>query len=236
LKAFDSCTSLPAITVNASNSFYSSVDGVLCNQSQTTLIQYPGGKAGSYTVPNSITNIGSWAFDYSNSLTNVTLGNSVTSIGSNAFAYCYHLTNVVIASSVTRIEERVFYYSQNLTGVYFQGNAPNPGSEVFDGNIVATVYYLPGTTGWGPTFGGRPTALWQPTMQGGDAGFGVQTNQFGFNIAWASGQVVVVEAATDLTNPSWLPLQTNTLTADKLYFSDPQWTNYPERYYRLRSA
>ena len=25
-----------------------------------------------------------------------------------------------------------------------------------------TVYYLPGTTGWGPTFGGRPTALWPP--------------------------------------------------------------------------
>jgi hypothetical protein len=33
---------------------------------------------------------------------------------------------------------------------------------VFTGDTNATVYYLPGTTGWGATFGGRPTALWTP--------------------------------------------------------------------------
>ena len=38
---------------------------------------------------------------------------------------------------------------------------------MFDGDTNATVYYLPGTTGWGTTFGGRPTALWiqAPTIQ-----------------------------------------------------------------------
>jgi len=30
----------------------------------------------------------------------------------------------------------------------------------FEGSTNVTVYYLPGTTGWGPTFAGRPTALW----------------------------------------------------------------------------
>ena len=63
----------------------------------------------------------------------------------------------------------------------------------------------------------------------------VQTNQFGFNIAWASGQVVAVEACTDLANPIWSPLQTNTLSSDTPYFSDPHWTNYPARFYRVRS-
>jgi hypothetical protein len=58
--AFSGCTSLSAITVEALNSFYSSVDGVLFNKSQTTLIQYPGGKAGSYTIPNSVTSIAGW--------------------------------------------------------------------------------------------------------------------------------------------------------------------------------
>ena len=47
--------------------------------------------------------------------------------------------------------------------------------------------------------------------------------------------VVVVEAATNLSNPVWLPVQTNTLTGDKYYFSDPEWTNYPGRFYRVRS-
>ena len=72
-------------------------------------------------------------------------------------------------------------------------------------------------------------------MQTGDAGFGVRTNQFGFNIAWASGQTVVEEACTNLTNPVWQPVQTNTLTSDSLYFNDPQWTNYPARFYRLHA-
>jgi hypothetical protein len=43
----------------------------------------------------------------------------------------------------------------------------------------------------------------------------------------------VVEASTDLIN--WQPVQTNTLTSGSVYFSDPQWTNYPGRFYRLRS-
>jgi YD repeat-containing protein len=134
--AFAGCTSLTAITVDASNSVYSSVAGVLFNKSQTTLIQCPGDKSGSYTAPSSVTNIGSYAFYYCISLTSVTIPNSVTSIGDWAFGYC------------TR-----------LTAVYFQGNAPGVGSSVFTGADNAVVYYLPGTTGWGTTFGGRPAVL-----------------------------------------------------------------------------
>ena len=72
-------------------------------------------------------------------------------------------------------------------------------------------------------------------MQASDARFGGQTNQFSFNINWASGQTVVVEASSNLSNPDWQPVQTNTLTDGTAYFSDPQWTNYPNRFYRLRS-
>jgi hypothetical protein len=68
-----------------------------------------------------------------------------------------------------------------------------------------------------------------------DGGFGVQNNQFGFNIAWASDTVVVVEACTNLANPAWTPVGTNTLTGGSSYFSDPDWTSYPGRFYRLRS-
>ena len=31
---------------------------------------------------------------------------------------------------------------------------------MFSGADKATVYYLPGTTGWGKEFGGQPTAPW----------------------------------------------------------------------------
>ena len=33
----------------------------------------------------------------------------------------------------------------------------------------------------------------------------------------------------------WSPLQTNTLAADSFHFSDPDWTNHPGRFYRVRS-
>jgi len=99
----------------------------------------------------------------------------------------------------------------------------------------ATIYYLPGTTGWDDfsTNTGLPTALWTPPGQISDAGLGVRTNQFGFTINWAGAVTVVVEASTNLANPAWIPLATNTLTSGSAYFSDPQWTNYPARFYRV---
>jgi hypothetical protein len=45
----------------------------------------------------------------------------------------------------------------------------------------------------------------------------------------------VVEACTSLANASWVPLQSLNLTNGAFYFSDPNWTNYPARFYRLRS-
>ncbi|MEK7707782.1 MAG: hypothetical protein AAB380_07280, partial [Verrucomicrobiota bacterium] len=57
---------------------------------------------------------------------------------------------------------------------------------------------------------------------------------FRFNITWAGGRAIVVDACGNLANPTWSPLQTNTLIGDSLYFSDPEWTNYPARFYRLR--
>jgi hypothetical protein len=62
-----------------------------------------------------------------------------------------------------------------------------------------------------------------------------QTNGFGFIISWATNLSVVVEACTNLANPIWSPVGTNTLTGGSSYFSDPQWTNHPARFYRLRS-
>ena len=113
----------------------------------------------------------------------------------------------------------------SLTGVYFQGNAPSLGSYVFYGDNNATVYYLPGTTGWEfAVLSGRPTALWflpNPLILNGDPSFGVRTNRFGFIISWATNISVVVEACTNFANPVWQPVQTNTLTGGSCYFSDP---------------
>lgn len=48
-------------------------------------------------------------------------------------------------------------------------------------------------------------------------------------------RLVVVEACRDLAAPDWTSVSTNTLIDGSSYFSDPQWTNYPARFYLVRS-
>jgi hypothetical protein len=84
----------------------------------------------------------------------------------------------------------------------------------------------------------RPTAAWlfpTPLILSSSPSFGVQTNAFGFIISWATNIPVVVEACTNAANPTWSPVSTNSLINGSFYFNDPQWTNYPSHYYRLRS-
>jgi hypothetical protein len=123
----------------------------------------------------------------------------------------------------------------NLASIYFKGNATtNVGPDTFlnDGNT--TIYYLPDTIGWIAVYDGLPAVLWNPQAQTGDGNFGVQANQFGFNITGTPDIPIVVEASTNLSN-AWVPLQSVSLTNGLFYFSDPQWTNYPDRFYRIRS-
>jgi hypothetical protein len=105
---------------------------------------------------------------------------------------------------------------------------------VFD-YTTSTVYYLPGTTGWDTYFAGRPTRLWNPLMQTSGSGFGVGPAGFGFNITGTADIPIVVEACASLANANWVPLQSLNLTNGAFYFSDPNWTNYPARNYRIRS-
>jgi hypothetical protein len=152
------------------------------------------------------------------------------------------LTGVTIPNSVISFGYEEFYDCPTLTSAYFLGDAPPDDGTAFTGdfnNDPATAYYLSGTSGWGSTFGGVPTGLWNPHAAY-DASFGVQKNQFGFNIAGSSNLVIVVVACTNLASPVWWPVSTNTLdtfvgTNSTSYFSDPQWTNSPHRFYRFRS-
>jgi hypothetical protein len=183
-------------------------------------------------IPEGVTSIGQEAFS-SSGLQNVKLPNSLTSIGGWAFDYT-PLTSVVIPSNVTAIGISAFGYCGNLTGVYFQGDAPSVDQIPFWDNGSVIIYYLPGTKYWGTTFGDRPTALWLPQALTSDGSFGVRTNQFGFNIFWGDGRIVAVEACTNLANPVWTPVATNTITGSSSYFSDPHWTNQRGRFYRIR--
>jgi hypothetical protein len=107
---------------------------------------------------------------------------------------------------------------------------------VFTSANKATVYYLPGTTGWPippSRFYGRPAFLWNPAVQR-DVSFGFVSDRFGFNISGTTNIPVVVETATNLTSGAWTPVLTNTLgSTGSFFFSDPASTNTPARFYRI---
>ena len=125
-EVFDFCSGLLVITVDPGNANFSSLEGVLYNKDQTTLIQYPLGKAANFLIPTSVTSIGEYAFARSSKLTSVTIPASVTSIGFEAFFDC-----------------------SILTSAHFTGNAPSVGDDVFDRTAKEfTVYYLNGKTGF----------------------------------------------------------------------------------------
>jgi hypothetical protein len=189
----------------------------------------------SIVIPPGVTNIGPAAFSQCSSLASVNIPNGVQNIGFSAFFECSSLTNITIPSGVTSIGESAFAGCSILRSVYFRGDAPGLGNEVFSGDNYATIYYLPGTTGWSNTFGGRSAVLWNPQPHTKDRSFGVRQNQFGFNVAGTPDIPLVIEGSTDLAARSWAPLQSCTLTNGSIYFSDPQWTNFPSRFYRIRS-
>jgi len=133
VSTFFLCTNLTSIDVSNGNLNYSSLDGVLYNKFQIILLCYPAGKAGSFTVPNSVTGI-NWA----------------------AFFSCTNLTSVTIPDSVIHISDIAFDGCTNLFSAKFFGNAPTMGLDVFS-NVSNDfiVYYLYEKTGF-------DTPIWQP--------------------------------------------------------------------------
>jgi hypothetical protein len=183
------------------------------------------------------TSIGDSAFHYCTNLSSVTIGNGVTGISYLAFGYCKGLTSLTIPESVTGIDAAAFSDCSNLS-MYFKGNAPYVTNSTFYFYTKATVYYLPGTTGWSSTYGGLPTAPWvlpYPLILSSTVSFGVQSNGFRFRISWATNAPITVEACTNLAGHIWLPVVTTALTKGWTDFSDAAWTNYPSRFYRIRS-
>ncbi len=96
-----------AIQVELDNKNYTSIDGVLFNKNITTLIKYPTTKTGDYTIPESVTTIGNYAFNGCNELKGrLNIPSSVTIIGEGAFAYCFGLTSVTIPASCISEEKQ----------------------------------------------------------------------------------------------------------------------------------
>ena len=224
-------------TAQGSVSIPSTINGLPVKIVGNGGLVFTGATLTNLTIPDSVTTIGASAFENSDNLANVTIGNGVNSIGISAFEGCFSLTNVTIGAGLTNLSQYAFEYCSDLASISFAGNAPALGYFVFDSDPV-TVYFLPGTTGWGSTLGGAPTTYWLlpwPVILNPGFTGTAQNRQFGFTVSWATSATVVVDGCTNLLNPVWQPLQTNTFSTGSFQFGDSQQANTVRRFYRVRS-
>jgi hypothetical protein len=202
------------------------------------------GNLANLQLGNGLRSIGGAAFQGC-ALTRLTIPDSVTNIadgdgyfgGSIGAFYGCGLTNITVGKGLAYLGLGSFNWCPTLRGVYFRGNAPATGvgffgpEDIFHGSDFVTVYYLPGTTGWGPKLAGVPTALWNPHAQMST----VQQGHFGFNIIGTAGIPIVIEGSTNPIGDVWIPVQSCTLTNGSIHIADPQSASQPSCFYRIRS-
>ena len=141
---FVGCNSLENIMVDENNLNYSSIDGVLFNKKKTELIIYPvGNSRNAYSIPNSVTSIGYYAFWGCTNLRNIKIPNNVESIGDYAFYNCTSLTSVTIPNSVTSIGNDAFYGCSSLTSVTIPNSVTSIGNNAFYGCSSLTSVTIP---------------------------------------------------------------------------------------------
>ncbi|MBI2440373.1 MAG: hypothetical protein HYV35_03270 [Lentisphaerae bacterium] len=105
------------------------------------------------------------------------------------------------------------------------GNVPSIGSDVFKYDDYATIYYLPGTTGWGWTFGERPAMPWWDGPQ-------ISANNIREDVSLNRGDTLRISVAMDAGNHLGVPVDWWILARannSSVYFylnNSGQWTQF----------
>lgn len=133
---FNGCSELSTITVDGGNTVFdsrNSCNAIIETATNTLIIG-----CNNSTIPNTVTNIGTYAFSRCTGLTSVTIPNSVTSIAANAFYGCTGLTSITIGSGLTEIASNAFP-TRNLATIQVDGSNATFDSRDNCNAIIATV-------------------------------------------------------------------------------------------------
>ena len=162
-QAFQKCDSLTSVTIGDSVTTIGSQAFFMCDSLTEFKGKFADGdgrilvvdgeliifaQAGitEYTIPDSVTSIGSIAFKYCDSLTSITIPDSVTSIGYQAFFDCDSLTSVTIPDSVTTIGYEAFSNCDSLTSITIPDSVTTIGGSAFNCCFRLTSVYCQATT------------------------------------------------------------------------------------------
>lgn len=131
---FAECTALTYIGVAAGNTAYQSIDGVLFDITGTVLMQYPAGRReATYTIPESVTEIGNYAF-YCSKLYIIYIPAGVERIGERAFGSCFDLGYVEFDSDSRLISIGAYAFASSaIYQIIIPEGVPSIGEGAFEG-------------------------------------------------------------------------------------------------------
>ena len=120
--------------VSPENPYFKSVDGVIFTKDGKTLVMFPSGRSGSYTMPDGVTAVVKEAFTHNFVLEELTIAEGITSIEFIGELFSGHdyleaaLHTIHLSSTVETVERR-WLWGQNLTNVHASANSPYFHSE-----------------------------------------------------------------------------------------------------------
>lgn len=141
------CGALSEITVDENNEYYSASDNILFNKDKTKLVRYSPCKTDTaYSIPSSVKEIASRAFDGNKNITRVSIPHGVTMVDRYTFRDCTSLAEVYIPNTVTKIGAWAFENCDAVTDIYYYGTQEKWSSVDFWGKTHLTnaeVHFVP---------------------------------------------------------------------------------------------
>lgn len=116
--AFSNCSSLAYFIVAEENPYYTAQDGVLFNKEKSALLRFPPAKTDTtYTIPESVIEIGSYAFERCSALSVINLPSKLEKVGVDAFMKCFSVVELNFPSTLKHLDDRAFEYCSSLKRV-----------------------------------------------------------------------------------------------------------------------
>ncbi|MBQ1233448.1 MAG: leucine-rich repeat protein, partial [Clostridia bacterium] len=134
--AFFRNTSMLSFDVQNGNTAFTAKDGVLFNYTGSTLVCYPAGVKGTYTVPEHAKSVGLYTFACTK-LSGVEL-NCVEFLGDYAF-YMGSLKSIVIPDSVTYMGDCVFSFNLNMRSAKIGAGLTNISACAFSSTALTSI-------------------------------------------------------------------------------------------------
>ena len=142
--AFSGCSALKDMKVDEANTVFKDVDGVLYSKDGTTIMFYPQGKtATSFTLPATVTAIGTSAFNYCEKIEtfDFAAGSQLNTIGKSAFLGC-DFSTINFPATLTEIGDAAFYGCEKLSSVHIPAGVTSiSNSAFFDCSLLETVTF-----------------------------------------------------------------------------------------------